>query len=112
MMNAAETARIQGVDLFSEQAKRLAAGLEFNGQFLDGVPVPAWLCGGKLNLGTNDTWEIGYNALAGRLGLALPHTRAILAKIRPTGANHHMAWESLTHAELGSIGTAAKLRSP
>jgi hypothetical protein len=100
MVNAAETAHIQGVDLFALEAKRLVAGFEFNAQYLDGVPVPAWLCKGALELQTNDTWEIGYNALANRLGVAMPHTKAVITKIRPTAANHHMVWESLTHAEL------------
>lgn len=100
MVNGAETAHIQGVDLFALEAKRLTAGFEFNAQYLDGVPVPDWLCKGALKLQTNDTWEIGYNALANRLGAAMPHTRAVVTKIRPTGANHHMVWESLTHAEL------------
>jgi Alginate lyase len=104
MVNAAETAHVQGVDLFALEAKRITAGFEFNAQYLDGVPVPAWLCKGALKLGTNDTWEIGYNALANRLGAAMPHTRAVIAKIRPTAANHHMVWESLTHAELDASG--------
>src|SRR4029450_13615281 len=100
MIKAAETAHLQGVDLFALEARRLAARFEFNAQYLDGVPVPAWLCKGALELQTNDTWEIGYNALANRLGAALPHTKAGVAKSRPTGATPHMVWESLTHAEL------------
>jgi hypothetical protein len=103
--NAAETALIQGVDLWSEQSKRLAAGLEFTAQFLVGAPVPAWLCGGHLTAVTPDTtWEVAYNAVANRLGMPLPQTSALIAKIRPTGADHHMIWETLTHAEIGSAG--------
>jgi hypothetical protein len=105
MINAAETARIQGVDLYSEQSKRIAAGLEFAAQFLDGTAVPSWLCGGHLTAVTPDPmWEVAYNAIANRLGMSLPNTQKLIAQIRPTGVDHHMDWESLTHAEIGSAG--------
>jgi hypothetical protein len=103
--NAAETALIQGVNLYSEQAKRLVAGLEFTAQFLTGAPVPSWLCGGTLTAVTPDpTWEVAYNEYANRLGMPLPNTKALIAKIRPTGEDHHMIWETLTHAEIGGAG--------
>jgi hypothetical protein len=104
MINAAETARIQGVDLYGAEATRILAGLEFNAQFLDGVPAPAWLCHGRPNLSYNPTWEIAYNEYANRLGRALPHVAGVIARVRPTGASHHMVWETLTHAEAGSAG--------
>jgi hypothetical protein len=104
MINAAETARIQGVDLYSEQAARIAAALEFHAQFLDGAAVPSWLCGGSLNAVSPDAmWEIGFNEYAGRLGMSLPNTQELVGKIRPTWADHHMDWETLTHAEIGSL---------
>lgn len=102
MINAAETAHIQGVKLYEEEADRLAKGLEFNGQYLDGVAPPSWLCGGKLTDATPTAmWEIALNELEGRLGRTLPHTRSIATKLRPTGTNHHMIWETLTHAGVG-----------
>jgi hypothetical protein len=104
MIDAAETARIQGVDLYGEQATRIVAGFEFNAQFLDGVPAPAWLCGKPLDLQCGHSWEIGYNEFANRLGLSLPHTKNFIDKIRPTDADHHMVWETLTHAEVGAVG--------
>lgn len=105
MVNAAETALIQGVDLYSEQSARMAAGLEFHANFLDGASVPSWLCGGSLNAVSPDAmWEIGLNEFSGRLGMSLPHTQTLVGKIRPTGADHHMDWETLTHAEIGSVG--------
>ena len=104
IIDAAETAKIQGVDLYAEQSKRIVAGFEFNAQYLDGVAVPSWLCGGTLNLSTSATWEIGYNEFANRLGLSLPHTKNVIAKIRPTQTGKHMIWETLTHAEVGSVG--------
>jgi len=104
MINGAETARIQSVDLYDEQKDRIVAGFEFNTQFLDGTPAPAWLCGGTLDLPCGHSFEIGYNHFANRLGMALPNTAKFIAKIRPTDADHHMVWETLTHAEVGSVG--------
>jgi Alginate lyase len=104
MVNAAETARIQGVDLYAEEARRIVAGYEFNTQYLDGVAAPSWLCGGKLDLSPNETWEIGYNEYANRLGKSLPHTNHVILKNRPSGATHHILWETLTHANLGNVG--------
>ena len=105
MINAAETAKIQGVDLYGAESKRITAGYEFNAQYLAGAAVPSWLCGGTLSQVTaTETWEIGYNAYADRAGLPLPSTKAVIAKVRPTGVNHMMVWETLTHAETGSAG--------
>jgi hypothetical protein len=105
MLNAAETAHHQGVDLYGEQAKRITAALEFHAAFLTGEPVPSWLSGGRLRKSEHPTWEIGYNHYHNRLGMELPFTKKLLAQIRPTGtsrqgADHHMVWETLTHAEL------------
>ena len=101
-VHAAETARIQGVDLFAEQAPRIEAALEFHARWLAGEAVPHWLCDGHLaEVQPAPTWEIAYSAYAGRMGIALPRTRALLARIRPTGADHAMDWETLTHADGG-----------
>jgi hypothetical protein len=102
--HAAETARIQGVDLYEEESARIRAGLERHAAYLNGEPVPEWLCGGKLDLGDYKslvTWEIALNHYEKRKGLALPQTRRLVEKIRPTGTYLHMAWETLTHAESG-----------
>jgi hypothetical protein len=29
---------------------------------------------------------------------------AVLAKMGPTGVNHQMAWETLTHGDIGAVG--------
>jgi hypothetical protein len=105
MINAAETARIQGIDLLGEEADRIMAGLEFHAQYLNGARVPNWLCAGTLNAVKADPmWEIGYNAYANALGKSLPNTRAVVQTIRPTGVDHHMAWETLTHGDIGAAG--------
>src|SRR4029079_188583 len=70
-----------------------------------GAAVPSWLCGGKLNeIQANATWEIAYNHYHNRLGLALPETKKVVDGNRPTWAGFHMAWETMTHGELGSRG--------
>jgi hypothetical protein len=34
----------------------------------------------------------------------MPNPQKFVTSIRPTDANHHMAWETLTHAETGKHG--------
>jgi hypothetical protein len=104
MVDAAETARQQGVDLYAEQAKRIMAALEFQAQFLapnNAVPPQG------LAFEVHPTWEIAYNHFHDRLGNNLPKMAAVLPFIRPTGVNHHMNWETLTHAGIGAIGLPA-----
>jgi hypothetical protein len=102
LINTAETAFIQGVDLYAEQDQRLRAGLEFHARYLNGAAVPAELCGGSLQDRTpSPTWEIAFNHFANRRGEPLPESERLLAKIRPTATDHHMAWETLTHAGVG-----------
>jgi hypothetical protein len=101
MVNAAETARQQGVDLYAEQGKRIMAALEYQAQFLapNNAPVPE-----NLEFNKHPTWEIAYNHFHNRLGYSLPKMAAVLPTNRPTGVNHHMVWETLTHAEAGAVG--------
>jgi hypothetical protein len=101
MVNAAETARQQGVDLYSEQARRIVAALEFQARCLPpnhGKPPV------NVIFHTHPTWEIAYNQYHNRMGYSLTNLAAVLPTIRPTGVNHQMAWETLTHADVGSIG--------
>jgi hypothetical protein len=95
---------IQGVNLYGEEAKRIVAALEFNTQYLNGVAIPASLCGGKLQLNAGNTWEIAYNHYAKGLGMSPPQTGMAVERARPTGASAHKIWESLTHAKLGDVG--------
>ena len=101
MVDAAETARQQGIDLYGEQANRIMAALEFQAQFLppNHAEPPE-----KLEFHLHPTWEIAYNHFHDRLGFALPKMAAVLPGNRPTGVNHHMAFETLTHAGMGAIG--------
>lgn len=148
MMNGAETAWIQGTNLYREQAPRMAACLEHAALYENDAPTGAasatpvttavtlparepTLCqdaNGRatvvlLNPGSlaayavQPTWEIGYNALANREGLALPLTRQLVARYRSPpagwiGATHHIAWETLTHGDVGSAGLPRAPRVP
>ena len=101
LVNAAETARQQGVDLYAEQGTRIMAALEYQAQFLapNKVPTPA-----NLKFNKHPTWEIAYNHFHNRLGHELPKIAAVLPTNRPTGVNHQMLWETLTHCEVGDVG--------
>jgi len=104
MVDTAETARQQGVDLYAEVGKRIVAAMEFQAQYLppnNGKPPE------NLEFNLHPTWEIAYNEYHDRLGMSLPKMAQVIAGNRPTGVNHHMDWETLTHAGMGSIGLPA-----
>jgi hypothetical protein len=104
IINAAETARIQGVDLFASEQKRLTAMLELHSKYLNGASISG-LCNTQIaGVDPDPMWEIGYNAYANVLGQALPVTQILIKSIRPTGQTHHMAWETLTHGDIGMAG--------
>ena len=104
IINAAETARIQGVDLFASEQKRLIAMLELHAKYLNGASVSG-LCNTAIApVAADPMWEIGYNAYAHVLGQSLPETLKLVQSIRPTDATHHMVWETLTHGEIGMAG--------
>ena len=75
MVNAAETARQQGVDLYGEQAKRIMAAVEFQAQYLppNNSKPPK-----NLAFNTHPTWEIAYNHYHNRMGYNLPKWRRCL----------------------------------
>lgn len=137
----AETARIQGVDVYNETTEgvankiRLAKGFELNAlignyalSLLDPgtIPVqattvsianatantqnPNWnssldsLCGGAIKFGGTQIyggWEMAYNELHNKLGIAMPNTGALIQNY--TRASKYdvilfIAWETLTSA--------------
>ncbi len=103
LVNGAEIAFHQGVDLYGENEARITAALEFHAGALLGRPVPAeYFPAGFIPADLLPTWAIAYHHFHGRRGLALPNTGELLrAKIDalPAPAIHlDMAWESLTHA--------------
>ena len=69
IVNAAETARQQGLDLYGEQGARIMAALEYQAQYLapNSAQAPE-----KLEFDLEPTWEIAFNHFHGRLGRELP----------------------------------------
>jgi cell division septation protein DedD len=110
MIQAAETARLQGVDLYGEQRTRITTGFEFHARWttasLNNQAPPASVCSGAvLPLGGNAYtygWEVAYNHYTKRLGQAMPYTQSMVSRVRPTSSGLHMNWQSLTHAETGN----------
>jgi hypothetical protein len=106
-MNAAETAHIQGAKLFESEQPRLIAALEFSAgyELARSTTSPAYVCGGKIDLGPAITYVIGYNEYHNRLGQPMPKTEALIKDwvlTRPTSVDAasgpHMAiFEPLTH---------------
>jgi Alginate lyase len=117
-VDAAETARIQGVDLYQDTQtvtdaaqgtfnvsalNRLTSALEFNAYYLLNNPVPTSVCGGAPTLQIYPVDEIGYNEYHNRLGISLPNTLQYLQKVirqlppQSMSESHIMIFESLTH---------------
>ncbi|MFI6323695.1 alginate lyase family protein [Nonomuraea sp. NPDC050556] len=95
----AETARIQGQDLYPEVADRLRHALGFQAKYELGTAPPSWLCGGSVNRGLGPVTEVGFNALHNRMGYGMTNTQALTERNRPAGTNVlFVAWETLTHA--------------
>jgi hypothetical protein len=133
-VNGAETAKIQGTDLYkdpqSKGGQRLAAAMEFHAGILkgrtNGTPDIADVDTGMTWLTCQDgpglvhvvdmtntvhasvpiqpTWEIGHNEFSVRQSQAMPNTLALLTANRPLLATHHLDWETLTHADVGTKG--------
>jgi hypothetical protein len=102
MVNAAEIARQQGLDLYAEQGARIVAAMEYQAQFLapNHVKPPE-----KLEFDLEPTWEIAFNHFHGRLSRDLPLMAKVIPTNRPTGADlNHMVWETLTHGDIGAVG--------
>ncbi|PUB25402.1 alginate lyase [Promicromonospora sp. AC04] len=98
--HVAETALIQGDDLYPQVGERLRYALGFHSTYQRGAAVPSWLCGGSLHLGLGPVTEVGFNALHNRQGHAMTNTQALTESTRPQGTNNlFVAWETLTHAE-------------
>ncbi|PWJ56037.1 Alginate lyase [Quadrisphaera granulorum] len=99
-LNAAETAAIQGVDLYGEQRRRLVAAMEYNSRYLADPSAPGWVCPRPPDAGGTAgalTFEIGLRHYGAQEGLALPSTRAWVERNRPTRSGIFMNWETLTH---------------
>ena len=77
MVNVAESARLQGFDLYGEQKQRIAAGVEANTGWtvssLTDSQLSGWVCRAAPNPTANQTWkvtyEVAFNEFANRLGM-------------------------------------------
>ncbi len=112
IIDAAETARMQGVNLYAQQATRLITGLEFAAFMLDGARQPSQICTGsaapahaKLTLTPiMPTWEIGYDEFGTRAGQPMTHLAQLVSMIRPTSTFRQAVWETLTSYGTGKAG--------
>jgi hypothetical protein len=112
LINAAETALIQGVNLYAEQSARIAAGLELNARYwLAGSSLPPPCAGSDAAVFSNNfiarpTWIVAYNQFADRMKMPMPSVKAVIAQgTSPTADDtHHIQWEALTHTGVGSVG--------
>jgi Alginate lyase len=112
-INAAETAYIQGTDLYTPMQARLSTALEYHARMLQGVrntsqtdtvAVPSGfpgLCDGSYIPVLKGTMERAYNAYHNRLGVALPQTlKHLVNDVRPKAVPddmHDVILETLTH---------------
>lgn len=107
IINVAESARLQGLDLYQDQtsqaALRITTAMELHSAHQNGDQ--AKLCksydGHKKN--TIGTFEIGFNHYALRQDISLPQTSLFLQKHRPLEGKFHYLWETLTHGSTGNI---------
>lgn len=107
LANIAETARLQGLDLYREAKPRMVAALELNAgyiaSFMSGITPSDWPCAKVMSPKSDSSWkvsfEIAYNQYAGRQAIPLPNTLKLLnAYTRPSvyKAEMGMNFEQLT----------------
>lgn len=102
LVNAAETARQQGLDLYAEQGERIVAAMEFQARHLPPLSEPAPV---NVEISLQPTWEIAFNHFHHRLGQPVPLMARVIPGNRPTGADlNHIAWETFTHGAVGAVG--------
>ena len=111
----AQTAEVQGLDLFGEEQERLTRGMEYNAGFLLDPAAPGWVCPRPLDLGGafwRLTWEVGLRHYTAA-GVDLPRTAELLTGTRPTGSALFVNWETLTHGTaLPITGSADPVTEP
>ena len=119
MANVAETAYIQGLDLYGEQQARFIAGFETNAGFVNdyldevdrlggGTPSSSWVPSGwpggagTFTLGSvyfRSGWLVAQHHFTTRAGIAMPETTRLVQRVG-TGATQaavHLSWETSTH---------------
>jgi len=108
IVNVAETARAQGLDLYHDKdtnaSRRITSAMELHSRYQNDLRrTKSRLCSKDKDVqgGTKGTFEIGYNQYAVRDGAQLPETERFLLNTRPTKGQFHYLWETLTHGQIG-----------
>lgn len=100
--NTAQTAYIQGIDLFQLEQDRFISMMEFNAPFdMKGDTLLKQQCGVATPVygGLKGSMHIAYNHFSKDNEISMPNTKAWMSEngqIRPEGFFHYL-WESLTH---------------
>lgn len=119
MANTAETAYIQGIDLYAEQAQRIIAGYELNAGYINAyldetarlgtTPPSTWTPPGWPGApGTYRTispywqtgWLVAYHHYTTRTNTPMPQTGRLVTRLGTAAAQpaQHTSWEPLTHS--------------
>lgn len=110
LIDGAEIAWQQGIDLYGAENSRLSLGMEWYAKTLLGIPQTK-ICNGSSSTtdcsGPSDTrripaWEIGFNHYRNRAGKTMPSSYEVVTNImRPEPHRYNfLSWNTLTHANL------------
>lgn len=110
LIDGAEIAWQQGIDLYGAENSRLSLGMEWYAKTLLGIPQTK-ICNGSSSTtdcsGPSDTrripgWEIGFNHYRNRAGKTMPSSNEVVTNImRPEPHRYNfLSWNTLTHAIL------------
>eukprot|EP00775_Hariotina_reticulata_P008807 gene8807-8986_t len=103
LIQLAEIAWHQGVNLYSSHNSRLVNMMEFHAYITNGGK-PKECCYPLKGIGFLPCgWEVGYNHYVNRMGLQLPETAKLLAAHRPEKYVFHWGLGTLTHYKSGEL---------
>jgi hypothetical protein len=120
MSNAAETAYVQGIDLFAEQAHRIIPGFELNAGYVNDYLDEVDRLGGNKPPGTwtpknwpgapgtfriinpyyQSGWLVAHHHYTTRTGTLMPQTTRLVRRLGDAATQPalHLSWETLTHS--------------
>lgn len=127
LANGAETAYLNGVDLYSdpEFKSKLINSFELNSNYTNQMLDQMAATGQTAKQVTDSGWkptnfpcpdfkdgggsaflghEIALNHYANRLKISMPNTTKLAERTRPQKGGNHLFWETLTHAKTGNVG--------
>jgi hypothetical protein len=103
LIQLAEMAWQQGVDLYGYRNNILFTAMEFHAYITNGGK-PKECCYDLKGVGFLPCgWEVGYNHYKGRMGWDMPNTAAMLAKHRPEDYVFHWGMGTLTHYRTAEV---------